>query len=109
MAVSNVYNELGPGNKESVYQKALALEFDKRNVSYESQKQYKLKYDGKIVGIYVPDFVVEDKVIIEIKSVVTMPVVCEKQLFYYPKLSGCRLGYLINFGAEKLVIKRRVN
>ena len=104
-----VYNALGPGHKESVYQKAISLEFDTQKIVFKEQKKIKLKYDDKIVGVYIPDFIVEDKVIIEIKSVLILSKVYEQQLFHYLKSSGYKLGYLVNFGAEKIEIKRRVN
>lgn len=104
-----VYNTLGPGHKEGVYQKALSMEFDKQNICYDGQKKIQLKYEGKTGGVYKPDFIIEDRVIIEIKSVLMMPKVYEKQLVHYLKSSGYKLGFLVNFGAEKTEIARRVN
>ena len=60
------------------------------------------------MGIYEPDFVIDEKVIIEIKSVLNMPKVFENQLYYYLRGSNYKLGYLVNFGNEHLDIRRRV-
>lgn len=93
-----VYNVLGPGHKEDIYDKALKVEFDDTKVKYISQKRLKIIYNNKEIGFYKPDFIIEDKIIVEIKSVLLMPKVFEKQLYYYLKGSGYRLGYLVNFG-----------
>ncbi|MBU1087512.1 MAG: GxxExxY protein [Candidatus Omnitrophica bacterium] len=104
----NVYNALGPGHKELIYQKALGIEFDNKKITYCSQKKLAIEYDGKKIGTYEPDFVIDDKIIVEIKSVLIMPQVFEKQLFYYLRGSKYRLGYLINFGSDKIDIRRRI-
>lgn len=104
----NVYNKLGPGHKEEIYHKALKIEFDKQKIRYESKKKIKIEYEDKDVGTYEPDFVVEDKIILEIKSVLCVPKVYELQLYYYLKGSNYRLGYMINFGADKIDIRRRI-
>lgn len=103
-----VYNTLGPGHKEDIYHKALEIEFKNKDISFISKKRMQISYEGREIGIYQPDFIIEDKIIVEIKSVLTMPKVFEKQLYYYLKASGYRLGYLINFGLDKINIKRRI-
>ncbi|HAH20732.1 MAG: hypothetical protein A2Y00_07415 [Omnitrophica WOR_2 bacterium GWF2_43_52] len=104
-----VYNALGPGHKEDIYQKSLAIEFSSKHINYSTQKRLAIEYQGKKVGVYEPDFIIEDKIIVEIKSVLTMPKVFEKQLYYYLKASSYKLGYLVNFGADRIDIRRRVN
>jgi GxxExxY protein len=104
-----VYNTLGPGHKEDVYQKALIIEFEKNRIKYISKKKFSIEYEGKKIGTYEPDFIVEDKIIVEIKSVFIIPKVFEKQLYYYLKGSSYRLGYLVNFGSDRIDIRRRVN
>ncbi|MEW6009199.1 MAG: GxxExxY protein [Candidatus Omnitrophota bacterium] len=104
-----VYNTLGPGHKEDIYQKALSIEFGNKGIGYIAKKKLIVEYEGERVGIYEPDFIIEDKIIIEIKSVLNIPKVFEKQLYYYLKSSGYKLGYLINFGADKIDIRRRIN
>ena len=103
-----VYNTLGPGHKEDIYHRALEIEFKKKNISFVSKKNIRIKYEGKEIGIYQPDFVIDEKIIIEIKSVLVLPKVFEKQLYYYVKAPGYKLGYLVNFGADRIYIKRRV-
>lgn len=103
-----VYNELGPGYKESVYQKALAREFSLQGLVCEEGKRLAISYKGYEVGIYIPDFIIEDKIIIEIKAVPEMPPVFEKQLYYYLKGTKYKLGYLVNFGGGELDVKRRI-
>jgi GxxExxY protein len=104
-----VYNVLGPGHKEDIYQKALSIEFDNQHIDYIAKKRLSIEYEGKRIGAYEPDFVIEDKVIIEIKSVLNVPKVFERQLYYYLKGSGYRLGYLVNFGSDRIDIRRRVH
>ena len=103
-----VYNELGPAHKEQVYHEALKLLFDEKGLNYESKKRIPIKFRGRNVGIYEPDFVVDDKIIIETKSVLNMPKVFENQLYYYLKGSPYRIGFLVNFGNEHIDIRRRV-
>lgn len=103
-----VYNSLGPGHKEDIYHKALEVEFKNKNIKFNSQERIRIKYENKDIGVYQPDFAVEQKIIIELKSVLLMPKVFERQLYYYLKASGHRLGYLVNFGSDKLSIVRRI-
>ena len=103
-----VYNTLGPGHKEGIYHRALKIEFEKQKIKYSSKKRLKIEYEGKEVGIYEPDFIIEDKIIVELKSVLQMPKVYEQQLYYYLKGSDYKLGYLVNFGSDKIDIKRRI-
>lgn len=103
-----VYNGLGFGHKENIYQKALALELDKARINFIKEKVLPVIYDSKKVGIYRPDFVIDNKIIIEIKALSLMPKSCDTQLTYYLKGTGYKLGFLINFGGQKLDIRRRV-
>jgi GxxExxY protein len=103
-----VYNTLGPAHKEQIYHKALSLELKSRGISFSDKKRLKVKYKDKDIGIYEPDFVIEDKIIVEIKSLLQMPNVFENQLYYYLKATKYKLGYLVNFGTEKLDIRRRI-
>lgn len=108
-AIFEVYKTLGPGFKETVYQEALAKELEERKLKFEKEKSLKIQYKGNLVGLYKADFVVEDKVIVEIKAVPEMPAYFETQLFYYLKATNYKLGLLVNFGAEKKVdIRRRI-
>lgn len=104
----NVYNALGYGHKESVYQNALEKEFSILNIPYLREKSLNIKYRDQKVGIYRPDFVIDNKVILEIKSTEYIPVIFEKQTLQYLKSTDFKLGILVNFGAPKLTIRRLI-
>ena len=99
---------MGTGHKEIIYQKALAKEFDKAGLKYEREKRLAVNYDGEKLGDYIPDFVVENKIIIELKANEINFWKFEKQLVYYLKNTGYKLGLLVNFGSNPLVIKRKI-
>jgi len=101
-----VQNTLGSGHKESVYQKSLAIELTKANIKFEEQKTLNILYDKKKVGVYRPDFIIENKIVVELKAVEFIPKDYERQLIYYLKGTDYKLGYLINFGAPSLYAKR---
>lgn len=103
-----VYNTLGFGHKENIYQKALEDEFKKSEINFEKEKALPIIYNGKKIGTYKPDFIVGNKIIIEIKAVPLMPKDYETQLTYYLRSTNYKLGFLINFGNKKLDIRRRV-
>lgn len=103
-----VYNALGPALKEQFYHKALCLEFKSKDILFSDKKRLKVKYKDVGIGIYEPDFIIEDKIIVEIKSMLQMSSVFENQLYYYLKGTNYKLGYLVNFGSEKLDIRRRI-
>lgn len=103
-----VYNELGPGFKESVYHKSLAAEFDIQGIPYKEEKKLVIIYKDINAGFYIPDFIVDKKIIIEIKAVDIMPKLYETQLYYYLKGTDYKLGYLVNFGSSKIDIRRRI-
>lgn len=107
-AFYEVYNTLGPGFKEEIYHRALAKEFKLREISFVEKKHLTIIYKNEKVGIYEPDFIVDEKVLIEIKSLLVMPRVFETQLYYYLKGTDYKLGFLVNFGTEKLDIRRRI-
>ena len=107
-ACFEVFNALGSGFKESVYHKALSKEFKLRKLNFEPKKRLKIYFKDEEVGVYEPDFIVDDKIVIEIKAVPVMPKQFEKQLYYYLKCTEYKLGLLVNFGADKLDIRRRI-
>ena len=107
-AIFNIYNELGPGHKEAIYHKALIIEFKKRKINFDTEKSLTIKYDNKKLGIYKPDFIIEDKVILEIKALPFIGKIEEKQIWHYLKGSDYKLALLVNFGSKQLTIKRVV-
>jgi GxxExxY protein len=98
-----VHSALGPGLLESAYEECLHYELDKIGLATIKQKPMPLVYDKKKLDLgYRIDLLVEGKVIIEIKSVDAINPVHFAQLMTYLKLSGCRIGFLINFNVESL-------
>ena len=96
----SVYDELGPGYLESVYEKALIYELTKMGFKVESQKQIQVHYKDVICGNFVADIVVDNKIIIEIKAINCLLEIHEAQLINYLKATGIEVGMLVNFGAE---------
>lgn len=107
-AVFSVYNGLGFGHKEQVYQKALEKEFVEMEIPYKREKSLDVKYKDEVVGNYRPDFVIDEKIILEIKAVEFMPKSFEQQLIHYLKTTNYQVGLLINFGQPRLVIRRLI-
>lgn len=103
-----VYNTLGFGHKEVVYQRALEQELTTQRISFEKEKHLAIKYDGEKIAEYVPDIVIDNKIIIEIKALEFLPNKIITQLIYYLKGTNYSLGYLVNFGSSKLQIIRRI-
>ena len=111
-AIFKVYNALGPGLYELVYELALTHELGKADVLTQNQVLLPVVYDGiKLDGGYKIDILVNDLVIIEIKSVETLAEVHHKQVITYLKLSGKKLGLLVNFNSADIskTIFRKVN
>ena len=104
----DVYNKLGFGHKENIYQKALALEFKNKNLDFTAEESLPIIYQNEKIGTYRPDFIVDKKIIIELKAVPFMPESYETQLTYYLKGTNYELGFIINFGGTKLDIRRRI-
>ena len=107
-AIFAVYNTLGFGHKESVYQKALEVELTDLKVPFETQKKLPVKFKDKFVGSYQPDLIIDGKVIVELKSLSFIPEQLDAQLLQYLKITGFKLGLLVNFGSSKLFIKRLI-
>ena len=109
-ACFEVYKRMGCGFLEAVYQECLEIEFSKREIPFEAQKELELVYKGNpLQQTYVPDFVCYDKVILEIKACSEMADEHAAQLLNYLHASGLRVGILANFGHHpKLEYKRMV-
>ena len=109
-ACFEVYNELGSGYLEEVYQQSLEIELAGRGISFVSQPKLPISYKGhQLRKPYEADFLVREKIIVEIKSVKMLLPEHEAQLLNYLKSTGLRIGYLINFGAApKLDWRRRI-
>ena len=105
-ALFAVFNELGFGHKEQIYQHALKKELASKKIPYKQEVYLPIKYRGENVGNYRPDLVIDEKIIVELKSVEFMPLTYETQLLQYLKLTDFKLGLLVNFDRPKLFIKR---
>jgi GxxExxY protein len=105
----DVHNNLGSGHYEKYYQKALAESFSKNQLKYQEQIYLPLKYNNKIVGKNFLDFLVEEKVVVEIKKDSRFAKSHINQVLEYLKLSNLQLAILINFGSESVSFKRIIN
>ena len=103
-----VKKNYGPGHKEVLYQRAFAEELRLRGISYQREKSIKVysPKTKKVIGSYQPDFIVEDKIIIELKALEQMPRRMIDQLYSYLRNSEYELGFLINFRSGGVDIKR---
>lgn len=103
-SIYDVFKELGAGLYESIYEKALIIELTSRGLQVESQVQLPVFYKGEKLDLgYRLDLLVNEQVIIEIKSIEELHDVHKKQLLTYLKLSNKSVGYLVNFNTKKLV------
>jgi GxxExxY protein len=105
-AIFTVFNELGPGLLESVYEAALAYELNEIGLNTKTQVHLPVVYkDVRLELGYRIDILVENSIVIEVKSVETLHAVHKKQLLTYLKLSAKKLGILVNFNSAKLIDK----
>ena len=110
--IFNVYNKLGPGLLESVYQRILIYELEENGLDVKSELILPIVYNEKVFNVnFRIDILVEDKVILELKSVKELEPIHYKQLQTYLKLSGKKLGILVNFNTINILegIKRVAN
>ena len=103
-----VYNKMGFGFLESVYEKCLLIELRKAGLDAESQKPITVYYEDEIVGEFVADIIVNDTIILELKSVRRIIEAHEVQLVNYLVATGKPVGLILNFGEQKVEIKRKV-
>jgi GxxExxY protein len=111
-AAIEVHRALGPGLLESIYQICLAHEMSLRGLRFEKEKPLPVEYKGiRLESGYRLDFIVDDKVVVELKAVDSLHDVHKAQLLTYLKLTGCKVGLLLNFnsavlkdGIERLVL-----
>jgi len=104
----DVHNTLGCGLLEKVYENSLAWDLELKGRKVSTQREYNVIYRGKKVGKYFADLVVEDKVILEIKAVENIEGSHRAQILNYMKISGLRIGLILNFGKSKLQYERLI-
>ena len=108
-AVFEVNRVLGPGFLEKVYENALLVELKSRGLKAESHVPIKVLYKDNVVGEYIADILVEESVIVELKTVESLEKIHEAQLLNYLRATGIHLGLLVNFRHPKAEIKRLVH
>lgn len=102
----DVYNELGYGFLEKVYHNSMIIELKARGLLVESQKKLDVLFKNQIVGEYIPDIIVNESVIIELKCVEYLIETHESQLLNYLKATDCEVGLLLNFGKDPQFIRK---
>ena len=108
-ACFEVYNDLGCGFLEPVYQESLELELSDRKIPFEPQKQLEIKFKERILKTkYIPDFICHEKIIVEAKAVTELNDAHRAQVFNYLKATGFKLGLLVNFGAHPKLEYERI-
>ena len=103
-----VYNKMGFGFLESVYEKCMLVELKEAGINANSQKPIKVFYRNEIVGDFMADVIVNDTIILELKSVRRVIRAHEVQLVNYLVATGKPLGLLLNFGERKVEVKRKI-
>jgi GxxExxY protein len=104
-----VHSELGNGFQEVIYQRALAIEFNKQGLGYEREMEMAIHYDGIDIGTRRVDFFVEDNIMVELKALINLEDVHLAQAMNYCQAYNLPIGLLINFGAKSLQFKRVYN
>jgi GxxExxY protein len=107
-AVFEVSRILGPGFLEKVYENALLVELRQKGIKAQGQAPIRVSYKDTLVGDYIADILVDDKVIVELKTVERLERIHEAQLLNYLKATGIRVGLLVNFKSSRAQIKRLV-
>jgi GxxExxY protein len=101
-AAVEVHRALGPGLLEALYERALSIELDERRIAYELQARFPAFYKGRMLGTHRIDFIVEGLVLVEVKSVAALSPIFDAQVLSYLRLSGKKVGLLINFNSAVL-------
>ena len=101
-----VHKEIGPGFREKYYQRAMYLELQKTILKFEREKKIRIPYGNVTLGYHIIDLIVENKVVVELKSMKKLTEVEVGQLTSYLKLAKCEIGLILNFGQPKIEIKR---
>lgn len=108
-AAFKVYNTLGAGFLEAVYQEALEIELQRQGIPYEREKELKIVYDGvELKQTYKADFVCYGKIIVELKAVSALDDAHRAQVYNYLHATGLKMGLLLNFGNAEELEKQRI-
>ena len=98
----DLHRSVGCGLLESVYQKGLVVEFRHNGITFHSKRCLKVRHRGVVVGEFYPDFIVENEVVVEVKSVSGHDRVFDAQILTYMRLAGLKKGLVLNFGLPSL-------
>ena len=102
-----VHNELGPGFSEGIYHNALKITLEKQGLKYQTERTFNILFQGKAIGKFRIDLIIEDKVVTEVKALTgNIPTVFELQVLSYLKASRHKIGLLINFGNRSCQVRR---
>lgn len=107
-ACKEVWSQFGSSFKESIIDRSLTIALQNRGLKVDNQRRIDIYFQGTKVGTYVPDKVINNLIIVEIKCKPFLTKEDEKQFWRYLKASPYKLGFLINFGPKRIEIKRRV-
>ncbi len=107
-ACFSVWKEFGGAFKEKIVENALSIELEELGFTVDTQKRFPIFYKAKKVGVYVPDLIVNNIILIELKAKEFVTKGDQQQFWHYLKATNYKLGLLINFSPEKLEINRRI-
>ena len=103
-----VLNVLKPGLDEKLYERALVIELRKQDLIVSTQRSFEVYYDGQFIGTLIPDLIVDEKIIVDTKTVAKFPEHATAQMIGYLNITGIKVGLLMNFKAARLEWKRIV-
>ena len=102
----DVHNGLGYGFHEKPYENALVAEFKSRSIPYQQQARFNITYKNTVVGEFIPDLIIHDQIIVDTKTIEAIGQIEIGQMMNYLKVTGLRIGYIINFKHPRLQWKR---
>ena len=103
-----VHKELGPGLREKTYERALCVEFRHQKILHSQQSNYTVKYRGEQIDEFIPDLIADNRVIVDVKAVREITDLERSQMHCYLRITGLKVGLIINFANPKLEWERRV-
>jgi len=103
-----VHSKLGPGFLEKVYENSLMVLFRREGIEAKQQTPIKVIFEGEIVGVYCADILVDEKIILELKTVDKIVDVHRAQILHYLRATGIKLGMILNFGSKNFEYERLV-
>jgi GxxExxY protein len=102
-----IHKTLGPGFNESIYQRAMEIDLAEAGIDFESEAPLAVKYKDRTLGTFATDMIVEQKLLLEFKTLENLPLISEIQVVQYLKASHLDVGLILNFGTAPLQVKRK--